>query len=160
MALIIVDSSDTIADVVGKINEISARIGDLLTLTDVETDMVTAVNNYREQITKLDDSAEQVALARRTFNILVNPGNGNLQYNEATGVITFTGQSAGEVTNKFNATNGLTYSNGNIYIANGGLSVTYFDGGSISSNVYANPITTNVINSAGTTIRTLRTPRD
>lgn len=166
MALIVIDSSDTIAELVDKLNTISTRVGDITKISEdvVENagDMVTAVNEYRRRITGFDDSAEQIVLARKTYLATQNGGNGQVVYDEDTGVITYTGQSAGETWGHFSIADGggLTFSNGDVSIQPGALIITYFGANSIDSRVYKDDITTNVLNSAGEVVLTLRSPEN
>ena len=160
MALVVVNSSDTISEVVDKINEISTRVGNLENTP--ESNMVDAINAYNQQIAKFDTIEEQIAIARKTYNIVQNGGNGSISYNNLTGVFTFQPQYDTQVRNLISEDNGLTFSDtvdGQLQIESEDIIVTYLGGGSIQSNVYTTEIrTTEIQNSAGEAILTIREP--
>lgn len=158
MATIIVDSADTIEEVIDKINDLSTQVGDLTLLEETSSSMVEAVNNYFFRIRRFDDSSEQIAITRRTFSVVQSGDTGSLSYNRDTGAITYTGTSVSEARAIMSFTNGLSVSNGEVSIEDSSLPITYLNGEAITSNKYTSSVVTDILNSAGNIITTFRTP--
>lgn len=159
MAVISFSESDSIGDVVDKLNDVSLSVGDLdLVNEDVTGSMVEAINNYVRQIAKFDDSAEQATVAKQALSAQDNGFHGSIDYNSNTGVLTFVGQSQALARGSLSGQNGLRFVDGTMLYDSGQIIVSYFEGGSITSSLYDSEITTDIINSAGTVVTTLRTP--
>lgn len=158
MAITLLDSLDSIGSAVGKINAISATIGDLDLVEDASGSFVDTLNSYQVTLTQFDDSSEQVILSRTALQAQDNGGHGSFTYNNATGQFDFDGQSAAIARAQLSAGSGLQFDTGALSIDSGNVVNIHFRGDAITSGLYDSTITTRFKNSAGTTLITLRTP--
>jgi hypothetical protein len=158
MAVITFSTSETLDSVVEKLNTLSGDVGDMSRLVSNDTNVVDGVNGIRNRLAKFDDSAEQTAIARQAFVVTDQGGLGSLVYSDNTGIFNYTGADSANFKTLLSANNGLTFDDGILKLDSGQVTVTYFAGGSITSSLYASVTTTEIINSAGTTLVTLRTP--
>lgn len=158
MAITALDSLDSIGSAVDKINTISGHVGDLDTLENRTGSFVASANTYRETLVRFDDSAEQLAIARTALQTQDNGGAGSLTYNSSNGEISYTGQSASEARAHISTGDGLKINLGKIEIDSGQVVNVHFNGDAITGDLYDSTIETNIVNSAGIVIATLRTP--
>jgi len=160
MAITLLDSLDSIGSAIGKINTISATVGDLDLVEDASGSFVNTLNAYQVTLTQFDDSSEQVVLSRTALQVQDLGGHGSLTYNSSTGQFDFDGQSTAIARAQITAASGIRFDNGQLNIDSGNVPNAAFAGDAITSGLYDSSITTRLKNSAGTTLITLRTPEN
>lgn len=156
MAITLIDSLDSIGSAVDKINSISSAIGDL-EFSNINGSFVNELNRYNSILTQFDDSSEQVVLARNALQVS-NSGFASISYNSNTGVLTYNGLSAAEARSAITAAGAVEFTAGELNLVGGGVNGTMFNGDAITSDLYDSIDTTEVLNSQGEVILTLRTP--
>jgi hypothetical protein len=102
---------------------------------------------------------------RAKISVTDSGGDGSLSYNSGTGVITYVGPSASEVRAHLSAGSRITYSSGQISIADGAIdsaalgslsvATSKVQAGSITAAKLASAVTLIIYNSAGTAVKTL-----
>ena len=133
MAKVTVNLSDNMSNFVTKFNELSNNVGDLTDLNfSADSDLTQAINYVHSLIDSDIDFRSKVSVTD-------TGGDGSLNYNSTSGVITYTGPNATEVRAHFAAGTNTTYSAGSFSISDstirGKVSVTDTGGdGSLGYN--------------------------
>lgn len=160
MAVIRINLSDNFVGLINKTNDISARVGDTNTLITGDSDVVTAINNVRGLFAGFDESAEILAIAREAISVNQDAGLGSVEYNDATGVVQFTGASIDSIRSLFTAGSGLAYdSNQGIFtISSAGISSTNLIDSTITSDKFNNKVKLDIVDADGNILKTIFSP--
>lgn len=156
MAITTVSAGDSIGSLVDGINAIAIDIGDTTNIATGDPDLVTALNTIRNAFTDLDDSSEFVAAAKSAFSS-IGTGDGSFSYSDATGVFSFTGQTVNEARAHISASGSLSISSGEMSLVDSSVTNIHFKNESIDIDKFDSVVTTEIKNSTGSTILTLRT---
>ena len=156
MAITTISAGDSIGVLVDGINQIAIDIGDVTNIATGDLNLVSGVNAIRNSFTDLDDSSEFVAAAKSAFSS-TGTGDGSFSYASATGVFSFTGQTVNEARAHISATGSLSISNGQISLIDSSVENIHFKNQSIDIDKFDSVVTTEIKNSTGSTILTLRT---
>lgn len=171
MAVTTVNLSDPVSTWVTKTNTISGDLGDVDSLNTAAIDLVQAINNLESRIYRFDDSAEIVALARQATGIQspLNVVNGD----SATGIYLGYDSAAGQITLNnsytFDAGSGLDYDGTGTYsisslgvttamIANLNVTNGKIANSTITSAKFNSVVSLQILDSAGSVVKTLYSP--
>lgn len=154
MAVTTINLSDPVSTLVTKTNTISTNLGDAAALETTATNVVAAINEVRDQIIDIDDSAEIVSIARGSLSVNNDAALGlSLSYNSSTGVISLSG-TADETTVKgyfaSDSAGGILFDS-----AAGQFSIAP---NTIRSNRFYNAVSLVIYDENGSPIKTLYSP--
>lgn len=151
-----VNAEDSISALVNGINQISNDIGDINNINTGDLNLVSAINSVRASISDLDDSTKIKNAAQDAFSS-VGTGDGSFSYSNGTGIFSYTGPTVNEIRAHITASRSLSISNGQISLVDSSVENVQFKNGSITSDKFDSIVTTEIKNSQGSTILTLRT---
>lgn len=172
MALTIINLSDPVTTLVTKNNTVSRNLGDIEDLTTtVDSDVVGAINSLKSgldtvntTIADFKDSIEIVVISRSSIEINDAGGFGSLTYVPETGVITYNGPSQSDIRGlmglETEADSYMEYdvANGNYSIKPNALKNHKIAPSTLTSSRFASLVTTYILDSDGSILKTLYTP--
>lgn len=163
MAITEIYLSDPITSIVTKSNTISNSVGDITQLFSGDSTIVDGFNTLRDLISPFDDSAEIIAIGRDGFGVSVyGQGFGNLTYDSASGVFTYTAPTTAQFRSLFSGDSAISYndSTGQFSLIPNAFSADKLLDSSLTSSKFLNLVTLNIKNSSGTVLKTLYSPGD
>jgi len=161
MAVTTINLSDPVSTLVTKTNTISTDLGDVSTLVTGDANVVAAINNVRNIVSRFDDSAEIIALAREGTGIqsqlnidAADSHTGfSLSYDSASGTISFNSKYP------FSAGSGLDYdSSGKYNISLLGVTNGMMANNTLTSSKFNSAVSLQILDSDGTVLKTLFSP--
>jgi len=137
MAITVINLSDAVSTWVTKTNTIATQVGDLALLSTGDSDLVKGINTVDSEIGTLS------LLTTNDKSNLVNAINEAASFNDSA-------QIKGLFRDYVDSNQSINFDS-----ANGTFNL---DSDSLTSYVFKDTVTLNIIDSAGTIIKTLRTP--
>lgn len=164
MAVTTINLSDPVSTLVTKTNTISTNLGDAAALETTATNVVAAINEVRDQIVDIDDSAEIVTISRGGLSVNNDAALGlSLSYNSSTGVISLSG-AADEATVKgyfaSDSAGGILFDSaaGQFSIAPNTVTNSMILASTIRSNRFYNAVSLVIYDQGGSPVKTLYSP--
>jgi hypothetical protein len=157
MSIITIDPNDSLGQIVSDINGLAETVGDISNIIVGDDNLVDAVNTLRASIIDMDESSEIDNLSKDAFRHILAGGNGQIEYFRDSGILVYRGQSAAEARAEIVGGAGVDFTDGEMTLASGEVSNDMLTLGVITLSKLDSYDTTEIINSAGTTILTLRT---
>ena len=155
MAVTTINLSDPVSTLVTKTNTISTDLGDVSTLVTGDANVVAAINNVRNIVSRFDDSAEIISIARE--GIVIDAADSHtgfsLSYDSASGTISFNSKYP------FSAGSGLDYdSSGKYNISLLGVTNGMMANNTLTSSKFNSAVSLQILDSDGTVLKTLFSP--
>ena len=146
MAKTVINLSDQVSTWLSKTNTISDHLGDIVTLTSGDSNVVDAINAI------LADPGIDSAGIRALFS-----ATGDLTYDSATGTFTVSGVDSAQIRGLLSAGSGLDYNSttGVFSVGSGEITETMIGTDAISQNELKDLVTLVIYDSDGTALKTL-----
>lgn len=151
MATITFSNSDTIAQFVVKMNQVSDGIGEPLLIYGEDSNIVQSINTLRDRVRGFDDSNEIRTEILNTLSVSKVPNTlGDMTYNKVTGQITYTAPTGLTYDNVLKTSATMNVTNNTVVLNTSAISGDKLQNGSINSSKIKNATELSIVNSAGT----------
>lgn len=163
MAKTVINLSDPVSTLVTKTNAISDDVGDVALLTTGDSNVVDAINTVRNIVVPFDDSSEIRDIARSAFLVVDSGGGGmSLSFDSSVGRINLQSNLIGGAGIDYDSYAG-TFSITDLGITTAMIANTNVTNGKIADNTllsakFNSVVTLRILDSDGTTLKTLFSP--